>query len=108
MLKSAFGTYAVNNTPHKRACRDACGGPNPSCSQQAEVLWLNDSGLVLVILFASAIKFRHSPVRIRTAEHVGSERSERKVSVRGAVANWLNHLKHMWRCLSECISAATV
>ena len=35
--------------------------------------------------------------RTRNAEHKGSERSERKKYVRGAVATWLKHLK--WHLL---------
>ena len=64
---------------------------------------------MVVILLASASKFRHSPVRTGTAEHVGSERSERKVSVRGAVANLAQAAQaDVELHVSECKTAATV
>ena len=45
MPKGVFGIHADNNTPHKRAYLEACGGPNPLSILPAEELRYVESGL---------------------------------------------------------------
>ena len=88
MPKGVFGIHADNNTPHKRAYLEACGGPNPSNSLPAEELRRVELGLVLWSSnHPSASWFRNSQVWTNTAEQWDRLSQGKRLRVRSLCSN---------------------